>query len=96
MVWPSDGGRAGCCQRERRPSLILGECGHIFEACYLVEDDEVILLQSSLCHGAMSDGRALVARAGYGGGKITFTIVMSRLTAASDELILGYGVRITR
>lgn len=43
----------------------------------------------------MSDGRALVVRAGYGGNKITFTVVMCYLTAASDGLILGYDVRIT-
>ncbi|KAI5002445.1 hypothetical protein ZWY2020_027095 [Hordeum vulgare] len=107
MAWPSTGGRSRCCQWERHPSLFLDECGHIFQARYFIEEDQINLLrflsketlaaklQSSLCHRAMSDGRALVVRVGYGGSKITFTIVMSCLTAASDELILGYGVRIT-
>lgn len=45
MAWPSAGGRAGCCQRERRPSLLLGERCHFFQALYFVEDDEINLLQ---------------------------------------------------
>ncbi|XBJ06489.1 hypothetical protein VPH35_012143 [Triticum aestivum] len=48
MAWPSAGDRAGCCQRERRPSLLLGERGHFFQARYFVEDDEINIYKTWL------------------------------------------------
>jgi hypothetical protein len=44
---------------------------------------------------AMSEGGALAVGAGYGGSEITFTVVLSCLTAASRGLILGYDIGIT-
>ena len=43
----------------------------------------------------MSEGGALAVGAGYSGSQITFTVVMSCLTAASGGLILGYDIGIT-
>ncbi|CAM0945560.1 unnamed protein product [Alopecurus aequalis] len=43
----------------------------------------------------MSEGGALAVGAGYRGSEITFTVVMSCLTAASGGLILGYDFGIT-
>ncbi|EMS49346.1 hypothetical protein TRIUR3_13956 [Triticum urartu] len=48
MAWPSAGGRAGCCQRERHPSLLLGERWHFFQARYFVGEDEINLLQDGV------------------------------------------------
>ncbi|KAM0897769.1 hypothetical protein ACQ4PT_022344 [Festuca glaucescens] len=44
---------------------------------------------------AMSEGGALAVGAGYGDSEITFTVVMSCLTAASSGLLLGYDIGIT-